>query len=89
MYRLTLTGFYVFLDCVCIFFSVLIAYSTYHFFNLGRPNQLAKQQVEQIKLINNGAPVSAEIIKIEADRLFSKELDLRENDVFFMDLIKL
>ena len=35
MYRLTLTGFYLFLDCVCILFSVLLAYSTYHFFNLG------------------------------------------------------
>ncbi len=36
MYRFTLSGFYLFLDCVCIFFSVLLAYGTYHFFNLGR-----------------------------------------------------
>lgn len=34
--RLTLTGFYLFLDCVCIFFSVLLSYGTYHYFNLGR-----------------------------------------------------
>jgi exopolysaccharide biosynthesis polyprenyl glycosylphosphotransferase len=36
VFRLTLTGFYIFLDCVCIFFSVLSAYGAYHFFNLGR-----------------------------------------------------
>jgi exopolysaccharide biosynthesis polyprenyl glycosylphosphotransferase len=35
-FRMTLTGFYIFLDCVCIFFSVLVAYGTYHFFNLGK-----------------------------------------------------
>ena len=36
MYQLTLTGFYLFLDCTCIFFSVLLAYGTYHSLNLGK-----------------------------------------------------
>jgi len=36
LYRLTLTGFYLLLDCVCIFCSVFLAYGTYHFFNLGK-----------------------------------------------------
>lgn len=57
--------------------------------DLGRPAQLSKQQVEQIKKLNNGAPVSSEIVKIKAGSAFSKELDIRENDVYFLNLIKL
>jgi xylan 1,4-beta-xylosidase len=63
------------------------AYTTY--FDLGRPNQLTKKQVEQIKMINNGSPVSAEIIKVKAGTAFTKELEIRENDVYFLNLIKL
>lgn len=63
------------------------AYTTY--FDLGRPNQLTKLQVEQIKKINDGSPVSTEIVKVKSDKQFSKELDLRENDVYFLNLIKL
>ncbi|HOO85744.1 MAG TPA: hypothetical protein PLS94_14330, partial [Prolixibacteraceae bacterium] len=63
------------------------AYTTYY--DLGRPNQLTKQQVEQIKKLNNGAPISGEIVKVKADGLFSKELNLRDNDVYFLNLIKL
>ena len=63
------------------------AYSS--FYDLGRPNQLTKQQVEQIKLMNNGTPVSAETVKVKAGSVFSKELDIRENDVYFLDLKRL
>ena len=63
------------------------AYTSYY--DLGRPTQLTKQQVEQIKKINNGDPVSAEIVKVKAGSVFSKELDIRENDVYFLNLIKL
>ena len=35
-YRLTLTGFYVFLDCVCIFGSVFAAYGIYHLLGMGK-----------------------------------------------------
>ena len=63
------------------------AYTSYY--DLGRPKQLTKQQVEQIKEINNGSPISAEIVKIKADKAFSIELDIHENDVFFLNLIKL
>ncbi len=63
------------------------AYTSY--FDLDRPGQLSKQQVEQIKILNNGSPVSAEILKLKAGSVFSKELDIRENDVFFLNLIKL
>jgi len=57
--------------------------------DLGRPNQLTKQQVEQIKKLNNGSPIITEIVKVKEGTAFSKELDIRENDVFFLNLIKL
>jgi len=63
------------------------AYTTYY--DLGRPKQLTKQQVEQIKKINSGSPVSGEIVKVKADGVFVKELTIRENDVYFLNLIKL
>ncbi len=63
------------------------AYTTY--FDLGRPNQLTKQQVEQIKELNSGTPVSAEIVKVKQGVPFIKELNIRENDVYFLNLIKL
>jgi xylan 1,4-beta-xylosidase len=63
------------------------AYTAY--FDLGRPNQLTKQQVEQIKKINSGNPVSAEIVKVTEGMPFIKELNIRENDVYFLNLIKL
>jgi xylan 1,4-beta-xylosidase len=63
------------------------AYTSY--FDLGRPNQLTKLQVEQIKNINNGTPISAEIVKVKQGVPFMKELNIRENDVYFLNLIKL
>ncbi len=63
------------------------AYTSYY--DLGRPNQLTKQQVEQIKLHNNGAPIHTEMIKVKSGSKFSKELDLHENDVYLLELIKL
>jgi xylan 1,4-beta-xylosidase len=61
-------------------------YSSY--LALNKPKQLTKQQVEQIKKLNDGSPVSNEIVKVKADAAFLKELDLRENDVFLLNMIK-
>jgi xylan 1,4-beta-xylosidase len=63
------------------------AYSTY--LTMNRPKQLTKQQVDHIKRLNDGSPVSKEIIKVNSSEIFSKELEMRENDVFFLNLIKL
>jgi xylan 1,4-beta-xylosidase len=63
------------------------AYSTY--LSLGKPAQLTKLQVEQIKKQNDGSPISNEIITVKTGTPFSKELEIRENDVFFLNLIKL
>jgi Beta-xylosidase len=62
------------------------AYSTY--LAMKRPKQLTKQQVEQIRKLNDDTPVTAETIKIKAAGTFSKELDIRENDVFLLNMIK-
>jgi xylan 1,4-beta-xylosidase len=63
------------------------AYTTY--LSLGKPAQLSKIQVEQIKRLNDGSPISKELIKVGKDGLFSKTVDLYENDVLFLNLIKL
>ncbi len=63
------------------------AYTSY--VDMGRPSQLSKQQVEQIKELNNGTPISSEIVKVKKGDLFLKELDICENDVFFLNLIKM
>jgi xylan 1,4-beta-xylosidase len=63
------------------------AYSSY--LSLGKPKQLTKLQVEQLKKQNDGSPISKEIITVKAGTPFSKDLDIRENDVFLLNLIKL
>jgi xylan 1,4-beta-xylosidase len=63
------------------------AYSTYLAMN--KPKQLTKQQVDQIKKFNDGSPVLKENIRINSSGIFSKELDICENDVFLLRLIKL
>lgn len=63
------------------------AYTTY--LELGKPAQLTQKQVNEIRSINNGTPVSTEIVKINSNKGFSKELDLRENDVLLLNLRKL
>lgn len=63
------------------------AYSTY--LAMGKPEQLSRQQVDQIKKQNDGAPDCREVITVKGGIPFLKELDLRENDVYFLNLIKL
>ncbi|MDA3929841.1 MAG: hypothetical protein PF541_12895, partial [Prolixibacteraceae bacterium] len=60
-----------------------------NYYDFGRPNQLTKLQVEKLKNMNNGSPVATEIVKVGSGNTFSKELDIRENDVYFLNLIKL
>ncbi len=59
------------------------------YLSIDKPNQLTKQQVEAIKCLNNGSPVSKEIIRINSSGVFSKIMEIRENDVFLLNLVKL
>jgi xylan 1,4-beta-xylosidase len=62
------------------------AYTQY--VDMGKPKQLNKQQVEELKKDNNGSPIAIETIEVKGNTTFSKELDIRENDVFLVSLIK-
>ena len=62
------------------------AYTQY--VDMGKPKQLNKQQVEELKKDNNGSPIATETIEVKGNTTFSKELDIRENDVFLVSLIK-
>ncbi|TWF35245.1 xylan 1,4-beta-xylosidase [Chitinophaga polysaccharea] len=62
------------------------AYSTY--LSMGRPAQLNRQEVEQIKKQNDGSPVAREIVTVKAGS-FTRELEIRENDVFLLNIIRL
>ena len=62
------------------------AYTSYY--DLGRPSQLNKIQVEQIKKQNDGAPFIKEMVTVKDGAPFTKELDIRENDVYFLSLVK-
>jgi len=63
------------------------SYTTY--LDMGKPAQLTKQQVEQIKKLNDGSPVSSEKVTVSKGAAFSKELDIRENDVYLLKLVRL
>jgi len=62
------------------------AYTTY--LDMGRPNQLTKDQVEKIKELNDGTPISSEKMQVNKGRPFEKELEIRENDVFLITMTK-
>jgi xylan 1,4-beta-xylosidase len=63
------------------------AYSTY--LSIGKPAQLTKAQVEQIKKQNDGSPFLKEVVTVKAGVSFSWELDAHENDVLLFTLTKL
>jgi xylan 1,4-beta-xylosidase len=54
---------------------------------MGRPKQLNMQQVKKLKE-SNGSPVEIQQIEIQPGAEFSRELDIRENDVMLINLIK-
>ena len=74
------------LDIYKVGYRVNDAYTTY--FDMGRPNQLTKEQVQKIKEINNGSAISSEKIKVKNKSTFTRELEIRENDVFLITITK-
>lgn len=59
------------------------------YIKLNKPEQLTKQQVNVIKKLNDGSPVSKDIIKINSSGIFIKEFNIRENDVYLLNLIRI
>jgi xylan 1,4-beta-xylosidase len=62
-------------------------YATY--LEIGSPSQLAPPQVDALKKNSNGTPVLTKIINAEAGKDLNLEFDMRENDVYFISLVKL
>ena len=75
------------LEIYQIGYQVNDPYSTY--LAMGKSKQLTRQQVDTIKKLNDGSPFLKEMIEINALEGFSKEIDIRENDVFLFNLIKI
>jgi xylan 1,4-beta-xylosidase len=63
------------------------AYTTY--LSMGRPSQLTRAQVDQIKRQNDGAPFYRNIVHVKDGSTFTHQLDLRENDVYLLKMIRL
>ena len=63
------------------------AYTTY--LQMGRPKQLTKKQAQNINDINSGTPFINEIVEVKSDQKFCYQLPIRENDVYFINLVKL
>lgn len=56
--------------------------------DMGRPAQLSRQQVEKLKNLSSGKPAAVQQIEIKPNTAFSKEIDIRENDVIMINLVK-
>ena len=74
------------LEIYKIGYRVNDAYTEY--VDMGKPKQLNRLQVDELKKHNNGSPISSEKIEIKSNAPFLKELDIRENDVFLLNMIK-
>lgn len=62
------------------------AYTGY--IDMGRPGQLSRQQVDKLKSQSNGKPEMTQQIEVESNAAFSREIDIRENDVILINLVK-
>ncbi|MCE1198304.1 MAG: hypothetical protein LWW85_04990 [Marinilabiliales bacterium] len=61
-------------------------YATY--LAMQRPAQLAKAQVEQIQKENDGSPLSVENLTIGSEGTLDREVAVKENDLFLLELQK-
>lgn len=60
------------------------AYTAY--LAMGRPAQLTRAQVEALKAETSGAPLRQQEVRVGSDGRFSTRLQLRENDVYLVEL---
>ncbi len=67
-------------------YQVNDVYSNY--LKIGAPKSLTREQVKDLALKNDGKPVETSEIRVNAKQNFTKEISLRENDVFMITLEK-
>jgi xylan 1,4-beta-xylosidase len=68
-------------------YKVNDAYADY--LALGKPSQLTREQVKNIKAKNNGALIASEKVTIDSKGTFSKDYKINENDVVLFNFVKL
>ena len=54
--------------------------------DLGSPSQLTRVQVQTLSKASAGEPISTEKINVPADGVFSRHFEMRENDVWLVEL---
>jgi xylan 1,4-beta-xylosidase len=54
--------------------------------DLGSPSQLTRSQVETLRKGSSGEPCLDEEVKVGPDACFSRRFDMRENDVWLVEL---
>jgi xylan 1,4-beta-xylosidase len=54
--------------------------------DLGSPGQLTRAQVETLRQASAGEPVVDETIDVKADGKYSRRFEMRENDVWLVEL---
>ena len=57
--------------------------------DMGSPSQLTREQVQALRETSSGQPMIDEKIKIGADGQFVRDFELRENDVWLVELRRL
>jgi xylan 1,4-beta-xylosidase len=67
-------------------YQVNDVYTSY--LKMGSPQHLKREQVRELAEKNNGKPVESLQVKIKGKQPFTKEVTLRENDVFMITLEK-
>jgi xylan 1,4-beta-xylosidase len=58
------------------------------FLDMKKPMNLNREQLAKIKNSNNGAAIATISVQVKADGKLVKELNIRENDVFLLDISK-
>lgn len=56
------------------------------FLKMGAPQNLKREQVQELASKNDGKPIESVSIKIDKKGIFPKNIDLRKNDVFLLTL---
>lgn len=62
------------------------AYTSY--IDMGKPSSLNKEQVEKLKKQTSDLPMSTQSIEINSKSNFAKEIEIKENDVYLITLVK-
>ena len=56
------------------------------FLKIGSPKHLTREQVKKLASENDGKPIESSNVNVSGKKAFTKELDLRENDVYLITL---